>query len=304
MEDKNKFKLCIGTPIYNGENYLEKLLSSVGNIDIDWIIYLDGCKDNTSQKLSELIHYYPKVRFHVIENRHNMNLTYGRNTISHKFVTGPEVEDCTHLVFLDADDWFNVGWYDTIMHWLEFVTLKFPEDPRHPYCCFKYWNERTNQGECEFYTKLHTKYHFHPSQCQYPGGGVDVLHVIPRQYLVEVKEIDGNYYHVVEGESWTPDTHNFHMYTEYPVSFIGDLVATVGCPSGNMSDTYYDNVVTKYARGQYEEIALIMNTYGSGPGVAGYSWDRIPSHRYRWMAKNLVRMVENGTLVFSGKKWD
>lgn len=298
-----KYRLCIGTPMFNAEPYLMKLLDSVGNIDIDWIIYLDGCTDNTLATLTELSLNYDKVRFHIIYSEVNRNLTYGRNIISDKFVTEVSKSGATHLVMLDADDWMNVGWHDKIIHWLDYVSLKYPDPIRDPYCCFKYWNERRMEGECEFYTKLNTNYHLHAIQNQYPDGGVDILHVIPTQYLIEVKEVDGNYYHVVESETWTPDMHNFHMYTEYPVSFIADLVATIGAPAGNMSDSYYNNIVTKYARGQYEEIRMIMNTYGS-KGVSGYGWDRIPSHRYRWMAKCLVRMIENGTLVFSGKKWD
>jgi hypothetical protein len=205
------------------------------------------------------------------------------------------------MVFIDADDYFNPGWYTTIIYWLNKIDSLF--NAESPYLCFKYYDSRRNQDECQIWTKLHTTYKAHHCRCQYPDGGIDLLHVIPRDYLIQVKKWDGNYYHVVKDEKWTPDTYNFMMYKEYPCSFIGDIVASLGTlDNPNMSDSYYNNIVTKFAKGQVDEIIEFLAKYGEHE--LGSDWTMVPGFRWRWYLKCLVRMIQNGTLVFSGKKWD
>lgn len=300
---KSKFNICIATPIYNGEKYIERLAKSIGQYPgATWLVRDDGSTDNTVDELRVQCEIN-KINLWIWEGN-NEGLTYGRNFLSEKFANDEDFVQFTHMVFIDVDDYFNPGWKDTIEYWLNKVALLYPDEDGDPYLCFKYWNDRREQDECQIYTKLNTHYKAHAAVCQYPNGGVDLLHVIPRQYLYEVKEYDGNYYHVCKGEKWTPDCHNFMAYTQYPASFISDMVASLGENDGNMSDTYYDNVVTRYAKGQVDEMTMFLDIYGNDSHHLGFDWQRVPGFRWRWYLKCLIRMIRNGTLVFSGKKWD
>lgn len=303
---KSNFKLLIATPMYNAEKYVYRLAKSMRSEtrdeSITWLVRLDGCTDDTEGALWNACNMYNiNLILHIDDN--NRGLTYGRNFLSDQFVNNPNLKEFTHMVFIDADDYFNTGWHDTIMYWLNKVSTLYP-DEKTPYLCFKYWDDRKHRDECQIYTKLNTKWKHHAALCQYPDGGVDLLHVIPREYLIEVKEWDGNYYHVAKNEKWTPDTINFMAYTDYPASFIGDIVASLGTNYGNMSDTYYDNVVTKYAKGQVDEAMMFMDIYGSDSHNLGMDWMRVPGFRWRWYLKCILRMIKNGTLVFSDKSWD
>lgn len=294
------YKLCIATPMYNAEKYLERIVPTIGS-GVTWLVRNDGSTDGTQEKLQTLCKQYNiDLKLWSGENR---GLTYGRNFLSDQFVNNPELQEFTHMVFIDADDYFAPGWEKSIHFWLEKVTNLFPNE-KTPYLCFKYWNERRTEDECQIYTKLNTEYKAHPAICQYPGGGFDLLHVIPREYLIEVKEFDGNYYHVVKDEKWTPDCHNFMSYTAYKASFISDIVAILGTNEGNMSDTYFDNIVTKYAKGQLDEALMFMDIYGTTDNPIGCHWYKVPAFRWRWYLQCLTRMIKNGTLVPSGKKWD
>lgn len=299
--ERSKFKLCVATPIYNGAKYIPRLVESMKGYGVTWIVRDDGSTDDTWEVLNK------SVKDTDIKlctwNGENQGLTYGRNFLSNQFVNNPVLSEFTHMVFIDVDDYFSPGWYETIIHWLNRVSTLYPNE-KTPYLCFKYWNERTVQDECQIYTKLNTNYKAHQAVCQYPGGGWDLLHVIPREYLIEVKIWDGNYYHVVKDEKWTPDAHNFLAYVDYKASFIGDIVAILGTCDGNMSDSYYNNVVTKFAKGQVDAAMMFMDIYGSDCFNLGFDWQRIPAHRWRWYLKCLIRMIKNGTLVFSDKKWD
>lgn len=296
-------KVCVATPMYNASKYLKRLIDSFGDYEFVWIVYNDGSTDNTQEVLVELLADKPNIKL-VYSESLNHGLTYGRNFLCQQFIDISNEYNLTHMVFIDSDDYFKVGWLDTINYWINKVTSMYPQDKKGQYLCFKYWNDRTTQDENAIYSKLHTHLKYHPAICQYSGGGYDLLHVIPKDYLIEVKKWDGNYYHTVKDEKWTPDTYNFMFYTDYPASFISDIVACLGKNDGNMSDTYYENVVTKYARGQVEEVIQFFYVYGKDRNKIGADWSRVPAHRWRWAVDNLVRMIENGTLVFSGKKWD
>lgn len=306
------YNLCIATPMYNAAKYVDRLAKSISeglneysrfqdDEEITWYIYNDGSTDDTESEVEKAIKRYHNLNI-VYSSGRNRGLTFGRNFLSEKFVNAGVY---SHMIFIDADDYFNPGWLDTICYWLLKVHRLFP-DEKPPYLCFKYWNDRDLRDECQIYTKLNTRYKAHAAQCQYENGGFDVLHVIPRDYLIEVKELDGNYYHVCKGEKWTPDCHNFLKYTDYPASFISDMVASLGSNDGNMSDSYYNNVVTKYAKGQVDEIMMFLDTYGraNSESKLGFDLKRVPWFRWRWYLKCLVRMIQNGTLVFSDKKWD
>jgi hypothetical protein len=299
----DKTKLLVATPMYNASSEcINRLVASIGRYcGVTWLIRDDGSDNFGNELLRNLCDQYNiKLRYYYGEN---LGLTYGRNFLCDQFVNNSEFSEFTHMVFIDSDDYFNPGWYETICYWIDKVNLMFPNE-KSPYLCFKYWNNATVQDECSIYTKLNTRYKAHMYQCQYPNGGVDMLHVIPREYLKEVKEFDGNYYHVVKGEKWTPCMHNFLAYTDYPASFISDMVASIGGHEGNMSSSYYDNVVTKYAGGQIDEAIMYTDIYGSDSNNLGFDWTRVPAHRWRWLCKCLIRMIKNGTLVRSDKKWD
>ena len=300
------YKICVATPIYNGSKYLDRLVNSLTenpSIHVTWLVRDDGSTDETWEKLMEYENSgYPSLDVYAWKGE-NQGLTYGRNFLCDKFVNEAVFKEFSHMVFIDVDDYFAPGWYTSIKFWLDKVTNLFPNE-KVPYLCFKYWNERNNQDECQIYTKLNTNYKAHQAACQYQDGGWDLLHVIPRDYLIEVKEFDGNYYHVVEGEKWTPDQHNFLSYTDYKVSYVGDIVAILGKCEENMSSSYYDNVVTKYAKGQVDAAIMFMDIYGSDSRNLGFDWHRVPGFRWRWYLKCIIRMIKNGTLVFSGKKWD
>lgn len=291
-----KFKPLVATPVYNAEDTIIRLYYSIRNYPVTWLIYNDGSTDETIDKIFWMLSQ-DRVADICYFTQDNHGLTYGRNILCQRFLT--DFPDFSHLIFIDADDYFNPGWFDRIYSWYVRVVDMYP-DAKTPYLCFKYWNEGKVQDECQIYTKLNTNRKDHAQLCQYSGGGVDLLHVIPREYLIEVKNYDGNYYHVIEDEKWTSDLYNFLAYTDYPASFISDPVATIGGHEGSMGDTYYNNVVTKYAKGQIDEILMYMDKYCDN----GADWTRVPAHRYRWMCKCLCRMIKNGTLVESGKKWD
>lgn len=295
-------KICVATPIYNGAKYLERLVKSLSEYnDVVWLVRDDGSTDDTSKLIWDLIKG-TKIKLYLWSGE-NYGLTYGRNFLCDKFVNESELQEFTHMIFIDADDYFNPGWRTTIEYWINKVDKMYPGE-KTPYLCFKYWNDRSKQDECQIYSKLNTPYKAHPAVCQYPGGGWDLLHVIPREYLIEVKEFDGNYYHTRKDTKWTPDMHNFIAYTDYKASFVSDMVASLGECEENMSSTYYDNIVTRYAKGQLDAAIMFMDVYGSDSHELGFDPARIPWHRWRWYAKCLIRMVKNGTLVLSDKNED
>lgn len=301
QKKKREFKLCVATPIYNGSEYIRRIYDSIAEYETTWLIRDDGSTDDTLEIIKELSHE-SKVTIHYWSG-YNEGLTYGRNFLCDKFVNLPYMQDFTHMIFLDVDDYFNPGWYDRIIMWINKVVNLYP-DEKTPYLCFSYWNDRALRDECQIYTKLNTLHKVHPAVGQWENGGWDLMHVIPREYLIEVKEWDGNYYHVVKNEKWTSDVHNFMAYLGYKASFISDIVATIGSNGGEMSETYYHNVVTKYAKGQLDEMMMLFDIYGKDRMGIEFDWHRIPAHRWLWYLNCVLRMIKVGTLVFSDKQWD
>ncbi|MBR5903915.1 MAG: glycosyltransferase family 2 protein [Alphaproteobacteria bacterium] len=88
-------------PVYNGEKYLDECLSSVQHDNVEIVVVLDGCTDNSK---NIAIKYKDKIIIHET----NMGPVVARNN-GIKSATGD------YIMFMDADDVLNQNAYDILL---------------------------------------------------------------------------------------------------------------------------------------------------------------------------------------------
>ena len=99
-------KLSILIPAYNVENYIEKCINSVLNLDINYeiIIINDGSKDNTKKILEK----YKKYDYIKIINQKNMGISSTRNNLLRE-------AKGKYIFFLDSDDYINKDNFNNLL---------------------------------------------------------------------------------------------------------------------------------------------------------------------------------------------
>ena len=106
MENDFEYKITIGIPVYNVEQYIKKCFDSIFAQDIDGIeiLVVDDCStDNSIQIVKELCSSNNgKYSIHMISHVHNKGVAEARNTIL-KNAKGK------YLFFLDPDDYIEVS---------------------------------------------------------------------------------------------------------------------------------------------------------------------------------------------------
>jgi glycosyltransferase involved in cell wall biosynthesis len=106
-------KLSIIIPVYNTERYIGKCISSIldkldNNLEIEVLIINDGSNDNTPDILKNIKNKYDCVK---IINKKNTGVSDTRNV-------GIEQSSGKYIMFVDADDEMNDGWYSNIEQYL------------------------------------------------------------------------------------------------------------------------------------------------------------------------------------------
>lgn len=87
-------------PVYNGEKYIEKCISSILNInkyDYEVVVVDDGSTDGTSLIVEKIIENHENVKIITIKNS---GLSVARNV-------GMNNSTGKYVIFIDSDDWFN-----------------------------------------------------------------------------------------------------------------------------------------------------------------------------------------------------
>ena len=128
-------------PIYNSEEYLEKLLSSLRemiNDNIQVILVNDGSTDNSKN----IINRYNDI-FKVIHLKKNHGVSYARN-YGLKYATGK------YITFVDSDDSISKDYFKVLLKNIESNHDIYAFELEHVY------KDRVNKNTCE-YKKLYTK---------------------------------------------------------------------------------------------------------------------------------------------------
>jgi len=128
-------------PIYNSEEYLEKLLSSLRemiNEKIQVILVNDGSTDNSKN----IINRYNDI-FKVIHLKKNHGVSYARN-YGLKYATGK------YITFVDSDDSISKDYFKVLLKNIESNHDIYAFELEHVY------KDRVNKNTCE-YKKLYTK---------------------------------------------------------------------------------------------------------------------------------------------------
>lgn len=97
-------KISVIIPIYNGEKFLKKCISSLINqklSEIEIILINDGSKDNTDNICKELEREYSNIRYYKISNS---GCSFARNY-------GLKKAKGEYITFVDIDDWVNEEMY-------------------------------------------------------------------------------------------------------------------------------------------------------------------------------------------------
>lgn len=92
--------ISVIVPVYNGEKYLDECLSSVKHDNVEIVVVLDGCTDN-SQSIAQK--YTDKI-----VNQDNMGPVVARNN-------GFKIANGDYVMFMDADDVLNAGAIDILL---------------------------------------------------------------------------------------------------------------------------------------------------------------------------------------------
>ena len=104
-------KLSIITPVYNGEKYIKRYLSSVSEVKKAEIIFIDDCStDNSYAMLKEFQKTHPSCK--LLKNETNMGVSYSRNQ-------GIKQASNKYILFLDIDDYLNDN-FKNLANYLEF----------------------------------------------------------------------------------------------------------------------------------------------------------------------------------------
>ena len=128
-------------PIYNSEEYLEKLLSSLRemiNDNIQVILVNDGSTDNSKN----IINRYNDI-FKVIHLKKNHGVSYARN-YGLKYAIGK------YITFVDSDDSISKDYFKVLLKNIESNHDIYAFELEHVY------KDRVNKNTCE-YKKLYTK---------------------------------------------------------------------------------------------------------------------------------------------------
>lgn len=102
-------KISVIIPAYNCEKYIGQTLDMIRTqtfvqSDIETIIYLDGCTDNTADKIAQYTKTHRNMNIHAIKCETNQGPANARN-IAIEHATGE------YIHFLDADDCINTDFY-------------------------------------------------------------------------------------------------------------------------------------------------------------------------------------------------
>lgn len=101
-------KITVITPVYNGEKYIDRCVTSVVNQTYnDWEMYIidDGSTDKTADLLEK---YKQDVRFHLIR-KENEGAGQARN-YGLELISNPE----SYVVFLDSDDYLKENYFEIL----------------------------------------------------------------------------------------------------------------------------------------------------------------------------------------------
>lgn len=130
---KNKYKLSIIVPVYNGQKYIDECIASIVNGSNDeWyevIIVNDGSTDETSA----ILQGYQSFNNIRIYNNDNHGVSYSRNC-------GLKHSNGDYIMFVDADDRLKDGWKEIILKYIStnqdyivFTAKDFPEKEIYNY---------------------------------------------------------------------------------------------------------------------------------------------------------------------------
>ena len=107
----NSYKVPIGIPVYNVEDYIRRTLTSALEQDMDGIeiLIVDDCgSDNSLKIILELQEHHPNGKsIHIIRHANNLGAAEGRNNII-KNAQGK------YIYFLDSDDLLNKSSISTL----------------------------------------------------------------------------------------------------------------------------------------------------------------------------------------------
>ncbi len=105
-------KVSVIIPIYNGAHYVTSILDNIWGQtmsarDIEIIVYLDGCRDDSANVVAEYIKNHPGVNIRVLDNAKNMGLSHARNASA-------DVAMGEYIHFCDVDDVINTAFYSEL----------------------------------------------------------------------------------------------------------------------------------------------------------------------------------------------
>ena len=107
----NKIQLSIIVPMYNAENFIEECIESIlseAKNDIEVLLVNDGSTDNTAKKCEKYI------------INHSINYYYKNNNgVSSARNFGLKKAKGKYIMFVDADDLLEKGWYSIISKYFE-----------------------------------------------------------------------------------------------------------------------------------------------------------------------------------------
>ncbi len=106
---KNKVKVSIIVPVYNGEKYLPKCLDSLVNqtlSDIEIVIINDGSKDNSHDIINEYVLLYDNIKYKKIKNG---GVSNARN-VALDMATGE------YILFCDCDDYVDLDMCEVLFN--------------------------------------------------------------------------------------------------------------------------------------------------------------------------------------------
>lgn len=108
-------KLSIVVPVYNVEQYIRKCILSIINQeddcfnDIEVIIVNDGTRDNSIERIQDLIDQYENI---TLINQENLSLSVARNN-------GMAKAKGDYVWFVDSDDWITSDAVKILMPYLD-----------------------------------------------------------------------------------------------------------------------------------------------------------------------------------------